>query len=283
MINFLTKKYPQNYVIRKPITGSAIILLLNFIFIVTYRPFNVHPARTFSFGFTMLVYSLLMAVPVVLLASIIKFKSKKSHWTFLKEITSILILLAGMGISVYFSGFIMEEPSDRWNLSTFVSSFLIGILVGLVPFSFFTLSNYRHLFVTDISQVFSPNVNSQTEEDTADFIEIPSQLKKEEVSLFPKNIQYIESQGNYVIFYMIEKGVAKKLTVRNTMNNIEQHLSEYPYLKKVHRAFMVNLHCIKSIKGNTWGYKIKLTGAENEIPVSRQNSVNFMQIVKQYH
>jgi hypothetical protein len=281
----LVKKFPQNFVIRKPFLGTAVILVISFIFVMLYRPFNVHPARTFSFAFTMGAYCISMAIPVLALAKILKrlsFFSDSNHWTILKEIISVLLILTGMGVFVYFTGFVVETPSDRWNMSTFISSMLIGFFIGIVPFSFFTLVNYRYLFVTDISQEFKPVSGKDNPTRNEEIIRIPSQLKKEEVSFYPGELVYAESDGNYVVFYLMINGRSQKKMVRNSMNNIEEYLSDISFLKRIHRAYIVNLKYIGSAKGNTLGYRIRLSGMDVEIPVSRQNSRNFIQLIKQY-
>lgn len=277
------KKFPQNYVIRNPYIGTVIVFLLSFFFILIYKPFNVHPAQTLSFELTMAIYCIAMTIPVFALIKIIKsFKyfSNSNEWTLLKELISILIILIGMGLFVYLTGFIVEAPTDRLNLRTFFNSLFSGLLIGLIPFLFFTLVNYRYLFVTEISQNFAPQLNESNEEHSKKEIWIPSQLKKEELSFCPDELVYAESEGNYVVFYLMIEGKLQKKMVRNSMNNIEQHLSDISFLMRIHRAFMVNLKYIQSVKGNTLGYRVKLNGVEIEIPVSRQNTKNFIQNVK---
>lgn len=285
LINLLNKKYPQNYLIRKPFIGTLLILAISFVFIILYKPFNVHPVRSFTFGFTMAVYCISMAIPVLTIAHVLKlfsYFSESKNWTLGKEIFAVILLLLGMGLFVYFTGFIMEEPADRWNWLTFSSSMLIGILVGLVPISFFTLINFRYLFVNDISLEYHPAAFHPYQVQNEDKIRIPSQLKKEELHLYPEELVYAESDGNYVVFYLHINGQLQKRMVRNSMQQIEQHLSGFQFIKRVHRTFMVNLKCICSVKGNSLGYRIRLTGTDAEIPVSRQNSQHFIEQLRQY-
>jgi hypothetical protein len=104
----------------------------------------------------MAIYLFASAASVFILIHIIKstpFFSVKNEWTFIREVLSILLILSGIGISFYFMGFLMEAPANRWNLPTFFDSCKYGFLIGIIPFGFFTLTNYRHLFVT-VSQEF---------------------------------------------------------------------------------------------------------------------------------
>ena len=62
-----------------------------------------------------------------------------------------------------------------------------------------------------------------------ELVQISSQLKKEELSFYPGQFLYAESDGNYVVFYLNINEQVKKVIIRNSINNIEQQLSEIPY------------------------------------------------------
>jgi len=233
----------------------------------------------------MAIYLMASAASVIVLIYIIKsvpFFSGHKEWTFNKEIIAVFLILAGTGITTYFMAFIMEEPSDRWNIRTFLDSCKYAFFIGIFPFGFFTLINYRHLFAEEGSQDFASD-NRQT--DTAspeDKIQIISRLKKEELSFFPHQFLFAESDGNYVVFHLTEEKKIRQELIRNSMNEIEQQLSGINYFARIHRAFIVNVKKISSKKGNTLGYRLKLYGTDAEIPVSRQKVQTFDQLLKQY-
>jgi DNA-binding LytR/AlgR family response regulator len=176
----------------------------------------------------------------------------------------------------------MEEPANRWNISTFLDSCKYALFIGIVPYGFFTLVNYRHLFAEEVSQEYSSD-NRQTDNETQENkIHIISRLKKEELSFFPHEFLYAESDGNYVVFHLVDEKRIRTELIRNSMNEIEQQLAGVTYFSRIHRAFIVNVKKVSSKKGNTVGYKLKLYGAETEIPVSRQKVQSFDQLLKQY-
>lgn len=149
VFKILNKNYPRNFIIEKPYAGTLIFLAFCFGFIVLYKPLNTHEARFFSFGITMAIYLGVLAVPIFFIIKILKklrYFSNPDEWTILKEILAIGFVLFGMGISIYFIGFLMEVPGGRWNLPTFLDSCINAFLVGIIPFMFFTATNYRHLF-----------------------------------------------------------------------------------------------------------------------------------------
>jgi hypothetical protein len=58
----LRKIHPQNFLIKKPITGALLFFIFVFAFVIIYRPVVAHEARSLSFDFTMLAYSSIMSI-----------------------------------------------------------------------------------------------------------------------------------------------------------------------------------------------------------------------------
>ena len=283
---WLKKKYPQNILIKNPLIGSIIFLVSCICFILIYKPFQLHASRYFNYEMTVAIYFTIVAFTLfgfVRLLKCIRFFSDPEDWTVMKELLSIIISLLCMGLTIYFSGFIIENPGNRWNLPTFFNSLLIASLIGIIPLLFFTIINYRFLLVTEIMKNFNTEIDSIMSEKSEALVRIGSQLKKEELEFYPGQFIYAESDGNYIVFHLNVDSQIKKRVIRNSISNIEKQLSAIPFLFRTHRAFIVNVKKVKSQKGNSLGYRIKLTGTDTEIPVSRQKAHDFNEIMKQYH
>lgn len=281
VISWLHKRYPQNILIKNPILGSLLFLIFCISFVLIYRPLDVRESRFLNFELTIAVYFIIASLSLMGLVKLLKhmkYFSDREEWTILKEILSIIISLLGTGVTIYFVGFLLEVPDSRWNLPTFFNSIFIAFLIGLVPFLFFSVINYRSLIVPDVEKSFN---GPGSEEHTGQKIHITSRLKKEELEFYTFQFIYAESDGNYIIFHLEFENQVKKKTIRNSINNIEQQLSEIPYYFRTHRAYIVNTKKIISQKGNTLGYKLKLAGINTEIPVSRQKTRDFDRIMKQ--
>lgn len=280
----LNHKYPQNFILKHPFIGSMIYLLFCFIFTVLYRPLKTHASLGLSYPETMAIYLIASAASVYILVHLIKLIplfSGLTEWTFRKEIFAAFILLSGAGVTFYFMGFLMEQPVDRWNIETFLDSCKYGFLIGIIPLSFFTLTNLRYLFAEDITQDFSNQMQIGIP-GKEQKIHIVSKVKKEELSFFPHQFLYAESDGNYVAFYLTGELQTRKELIRNSMNEIERQLSGINYFLRVHRAYMVNVKKVESVKGNTLGYKLKLYDTDVEIMVSRQKVKPFDQLIGQF-
>lgn len=284
VLKILDKSYPRNFIVEKPYAGTLIFIAFCFAFLMLYRPLNTHEVRIFSFGITMAIYLGILSVPIYFVIKLlrkIKYFSNPDEWTILKEILAIMFILLGMGISLYFAGFLMEESQGRWNVATFLDSCLNAFLVGIIPFMFFAATNYRHLFASDTVKNFKPDVPSPLNP-SEKIIEISSRLKKEELSFFPGQLLFAESDGNYVVFHLSVDDQVRKKTIRNSIGNIEQQLSAIPFYIRTHRAFIVNVKQVASQKGNTLSYRLKFNGTDSVIPVSRQKTRDFDILLKQY-
>jgi hypothetical protein len=278
---WLLKEFPQNFIIRKPYAGSIIVWLFVFSFALIYKPLGSHPAQYLSYEATMAIYSLISAASLIgwiWLLKAIPWYGKANDWNFLKEITAILLLLSGVGVVVYFLAFAIEEPAERWNIPTFLDSMVNAFLVGVIPFLFFTGMNLRFLFM-DEKEIQIPGKN---ENESGQLIHINSQLKKEELKFFPNQFIYAESESNYVNFYILKEGKIFKHMIRNSISNVEEQLSAIPFLIRTHRAFIVNLKKVRTKKGNTLGYRLRLDGVDKEIPVSRNNTHHFNDLLGKF-
>jgi len=284
---WLNKRYPQNYIIKNPLIGSLVFLGFCIFFVIIYKPLQTHESRFFSYNLTVAVYCFIVTIPLFGILRILKtiqFFSDPEDWTLLKELMAVVISLIGMGIAVYFAGFLLEPPVQRWNLTTFFDSLFSAFLIFVVPLSFFSIINYRYLLVSDIIKQFNTTeayLKSSGESET--LIRMESQLKKEELSFYPDQFIYAESDGNYTVFHLKLEDQIRKKIIRNSISNIEQQLSVFPFLIRTHRAYIVNVRAVSSQKGNTLGYRLKLIGTDKEIPVSRQKTHDFDRILKQYH
>jgi len=287
IIKWLNIKYPQNYIIKNPFTGTLIIALFVFGFTVLYKPFNTHAARAFSYEATMAIYSLLSGIFIFLSIKIlktVKYFSNTKDWTIFKEFLSVFLVLFVLGIAIYVLGFFIETSAQRWNISTFLNSFKGAFLTGIIPLFFFTAINYPYLFSESIDlNIGNVAITGQENQPSEDLIQISSQLKKEDLSFYPSQFLYAESDGNYVVFYLSINSLVKKEIIRNSINSIEKQLSGIPYFLRIHRAFIVNLKKVRSKQGNTLGYMIKLSETEIKIPVSRNNTKDFNKLSALFH
>jgi hypothetical protein len=272
--------------LKNPIHGGILIFVYFFLFMYIYKPLNVHESQIAGYTVTMAIYSLACSIPVFVFGKIFHFIKyfSKEDWTLFKEILSIFFVLLAMGTVVYFMAFIVEKPTDRWNFSTYFDSFKIVFLIGVIPFLFFTVLNFRFFRYYKTPSINEPVESTESiSEIKEEIIEIESRLKKDKLNFYPSQFLYAMSEGNYVEFYLIRDNRIHKEIIRNSISNIDQQLLEIPFCIRTHRAFIVNVKKVHFKKGNTLGYRLKLNGVDVEIPVSRQNIKAFIQRFNEFN
>jgi DNA-binding LytR/AlgR family response regulator len=89
---------------------------------------------------------------------------------------------------------------------------------------------------------------------------------------------YIEAVGNYIDVVYENKGI-KKIIIRETIGNVEQKTCTSQNIFRTHRSYLVNVHYIKNIIGDSQGLKIHLKEIDDIIPVSRSRIKKFRELI----
>lgn len=91
----------------------------------------------------------------------------------------------------------------------------------------------------------------------------------------PQDIVYVESIANYLnIVYFNDSDLCNK-RLRSSLRDVEEALEAFPFMVRTHRAFLVNIHFITQVTGNSAGMKISLFSCGKVLPVSRSNIGEF--------
>ena len=275
----LTDHFPQNFIIRHPFYGALLTALFITFFALLYKPLGSHASRYLGYALTMVVYALISAASLYGLIHLLKrirLFSDSAGWSLLKEFLAIFLLLTSLGMVIYFAAFIIEEPADRWNFSTFFDSLKNAFLIGILPLMFFSVVSYLRQTAPEVKAYHEAGQDIAPVKE--ELVQITSQLKKESLGFYPSQMIYAESESNYVNFYLQAGDKVQKKVIRNSITDVEKQLAHIPFLVRTHRAFIVNLDKITLRKGNSLGYRLKLSGVDVEIPVSRNKTHHFSKL-----
>ena len=88
----------------------------------------------------------------------------------------------------------------------------------------------------------------------------------------PSNILYVESMANYADICYISENEIRHITLRITLKQIKETLSDFGYIVQCHRGFLVNINFVESMTAHNPGYQLQLFGVEKQLPVSRANN-----------
>ena len=99
----------------------------------------------------------------------------------------------------------------------------------------------------------------------------------EAFSVLPSEIIYIESVANYIIVAHFHNNEPRQTRLRGTLHNVEETLKKCDFIVHIHRAYLVNINYVTEVTGNSNGYRIRMLGIDNLLPVSRANIETFKQ------
>ena len=160
----------------------------------------------------------------------------------------------------------------HWNISMlqFIKeipdSFKYTILGAIIPYliSLLLISQIIHM---ERLKKSNPEITQQIS--NPDFINFPDEKGIVRFSIATEHLLYLESADNYVIIFHQNGNKISKQILRNSMKNIEG-LFENTTLRRCHRSFTINRQKIEFVDYEKAKCRIKLTGIENLIPVSRK-------------
>lgn len=276
MLKFLRHPYPIVDASKRMVTLIAVIVFsFVFLFISVFKPFNIEQAVTvgvvpaalmfaaFSSGFYLLYVKLTMR----LFASWIR----DENWNVGKEllyINSFLILLC-IGNTVLRSSIAPTPERSFWE--NVLDDLFYTYSIALFPIAAIITIRY----INDLKDKRETLVPDGAEEVAEEFIEIRSQTGNNDIMFRPNEILFLKSEGNYVEFYLNQGEKVERIVRRNTLGFIQEQVVDYDEFFRSHRQYIVNTSKIVEVKGNAQGYKLRLDGVEDLIPVSRNNVEDF--------
>jgi len=252
------------------------------IFLVLFKPFQdllLTDSFIINVGFG-LVVSAVLAFNHFLISKILPFDLKK--WTIGKSIAwtmydVLTVIIAVFIYKNYWTDFAAFTWNDLWRIS--YSTLLLAIIPVMI--STILLENWllrRNLkrasqlqkTVQKSVQVQKPSIQkSPISKSNADLLTLYADNKNEWFKIRPKDLILLESSDNYVCIYYLDKEKVQKKLIRSTLIKLEAQI-ELPAIFRCHRSFMVNLHQIKQVNGNSRGLQLDLLDLEQTIPVSRK-------------
>ncbi|WP_138989313.1 LytTR family DNA-binding domain-containing protein [Larkinella sp. C7] len=94
--------------------------------------------------------------------------------------------------------------------------------------------------------------------------------------LLPEQLFVVQSQGNYVYVYWLEKGEKlEKTLLRTSISKIEFMLRTYPVFMRTHRSYIINMEKVRKVEGNTRGLFVRIALLDDLVLVARSQIETF--------
>lgn len=199
----------------------------------------------------------------------------EQRWTLGKEVLNTLALLLAIAVCVwlYVAWLMGVMPGVR----LFLTALLWVLILGAFPTVLFALWNRNIQLARNLREAVE--LNSRLSRHVAPSpVSVPEACPlrfagstKELLEVDAAAFLYAEAEGNYVHFHYLSPSdhrPASKL-IRLTLKQAEATARASSDIVRCHRAFLVNLQRVSRVEGNSQGYRLRLDGCADEVPVSR--------------
>ena len=174
--------------------------------------------------------------------------------------------------------------TTQWMAKALEQKIFFGILFVLY-WLVITWVRMQRLVISELLQLNSMLEGNQSQHDAIkemkeeDAVVFPNG-GAESLSVLPSEIIYIESVANYIIVAHFHNKEPRQTRLRGTLHKVEETLRNHDFIVHIHRAFLVNVNYVTEVTGNSNGYRIRMLGMDNLLPVSRANIETFKQAMK---
>lgn len=281
MLNFLKKPYPFNSNLKHNAKIIFFISLGILIFLIIFQPIEIKDLSTKKI--ILLGASLAVSTFLVLSLNLMVFPSLfpkiflNSKWNIGKEIIW-----------------------DVWTLSTILGSYflfysvffdiieisLLDIgqisLLGLIPIGIIITINQGRLLRLNLktAQLLNEKLIENQQEK---IIHFESDYKNDELIIKPSSLIMIMAADNYIEVYYEIDGKIKNQMIRSSLTKAEKAISEYHYILKCHRSFIVNINHIAEVQGNYQGYTLSFKNISIPAYVSQSFIKEFKKRIQSIH
>jgi len=297
--SFLNKAYPHIPSKRPAWLNNLFIGIFVALFLIVFQPFDLSlwetPHKTWKLLGFGLVSFIMPTFFSWLVFKLIPKNELEDNWKVWKEVTLILGVLLSIALGNLFYGKLIHIAEI--NLSGFINSAIVTVLLGLFPITLAILNKYHRLLQLNLEEAKQANEhiahplvvsthparavnagdkNAPSEEKVLCII---AENEKDRLEIPEKNFLYMESQDNYSSVVYLEDGKIKKQLIRSSLKRLESQM-QVSHIKRCHRAFVVNLSKVTKVEGNAAGYTLSFPEIDTKVPVSRNYGPEVMNYFK---
>lgn len=281
MLEFLDKPYPFSFQPSRRIKQLLPIGLCVFTFLILFKPFGLSndPNYIQSSAFFSFSGTIIGLLTTVIIPYLFPRYFNESKWTLKRNLVwstwdfftfATLMFLAFNMYSIY-----QYDNYRNFTFNTYLWWVYINLVFGLPLAIIINLFNQYYLIKKHLEIADSINKTIGIKNQHSSVNQLVFEVDKyKKVQIEVDNIIYVEALGNYINIVYERNGI-KKVTIRETINKIEQKISLSKMIYKPHRSYLVNLHYISNVTADAQGLKIHFKDIDIAIPVSRNKIREF--------
>lgn len=288
-MNIFRRPFPHNTSWQSAIITAFVFGAFVSLFLLVFRPFELEKVDKSLMVKSSLVFGLVTFCCIFTSYLFLNFFFptfySEEKWTTGKQIGHMAAIVILVGLVNYLISPLLFNSTQSWVQALYYQG--IAISVGFLPIIIYTLykqNHWLHQFKQEAAAL-QKKLDEKRGNESPDLTN-PVSVSKETLTFESDNqaekktieagqLYYIEAASNYIKIFFEERGKLTYFIVRMTMKRAAETVFPHSAFFRCHRAYIVNLDKIEQVEGNAQGYKIKLRGMEDHIPVSRNLNREF--------
>jgi predicted house-cleaning noncanonical NTP pyrophosphatase (MazG superfamily) len=278
MLNPFKKSYPFNEDLKH---NSIIIFFISLgvpLFLFLLQPFDIGLLPDIDkyyliIGFGVITF-LALSLHLLFFPSLFPKILTSAKWNVMKEIFwnlwIMFTILTGYFLYTKFLGILKFDFDLVIKL----------ILTAVIPISALIIINQNRMLRSRLKRADEINKKLKDhkllQEEIVNFV---SDYQKDSLAIKVSLLLFIRSANNYIEVFWKEGDSVKNRMVRCSMAYAEDLLSEYKFIIKCHRSYMVNITYIDRFEGNLQGYRLYFEKIDFPIPVSKSFASRLKELI----
>ncbi len=246
-------------------------LVFSFLFLWVFEPFGLYNLtgneKLFAIGLYIVVGLIILVLQYFVFQHVII-----KQYTVLNTILWIILSTFLIGLSsAVVNAFLFNDGHFYFLSFVLFQGIILSINIIFVPIFIlvhYNISLHKRL---KAANSFNDKLSQETVRPATNdkLIKLNSDNKKEGMEIGVDDFLFLRSQDNYIEINYLEDQSLKKDLVRYSLLKFENDNRDVPEIIRCHKGYIVNKLKIDSISGNAAGYKLKISGCDDIIPVSR--------------
>ncbi len=272
MFDFLNKPYPFTSDLKYSLRLIAGVAAGIFLFILFFQPFDLNSADFDAYILTIAGFAGIVIILAGLVKIILPWAFRRQFhpdsWDLKWEL--LLLFLIWVLNSVAFAFYLAYVGKVPMTMYLAFKIVLLCLVMVVMMMTVNEIRNLRNRLEVMHMSGGGPEERAEKHPGEKPTIILHSDNRAEKLLFEPGALMLVRSAENYVEVIFREEGSVQKKLLRATMSSIEDQLRPFPGMVRCHRTCIVNTRAVTGLKRTSQGYRLRLAGYGEEIPVSRQ-------------
>ena len=287
IFQILKQPFPYEALPERKLGMAAFFGIFIFAFLVVFKPFDLDKYPFYRLAMISFAYGMITFGCVLTSATVLPFlfptAFNENTWTTGKHIllTTGIIFFVGL-VNYLLSPFLVDSNLSLYNAIWFQG---ITLAIAIMPITIFILlrqnrllkkfSRQAKILEKKLQEKHEANGGHENEKPVSNKIVLSGDYQNEKVELYTDDLYIVTSASNYIKLFHLQREKLVYSIIRSTLKKAESSILDHPNFFKCHRAFIINLDKVVHVEGNAQGYRVRIDGHDELIPVSRNLNNEF--------